>query len=101
MPVGGTLDISPAGVLAVFAIIAILVALINAMSVFFKLDRPGETEKAKPLFAAAEKAKGSCGEVRLYDVPDKTAAMVMALTADKLGVPLNELRFIAIKETDK
>ena len=28
----------------------------------------------------------------------KTAAMVMAIVADKLGKPINELRFISIKE---
>ena len=33
-----------------------------------------------------------------FDVPDKTAAMLMAIVADKLNRPLNELRFISIKE---
>ena len=28
----------------------------------------------------------------------KTAAMLMAIVADKLGKPLNELRFISIRE---
>ena len=32
------------------------------------------------------------------DVPDRTAAMLMAIVADKLGKPLNELRFISIRE---
>jgi hypothetical protein len=31
-------------------------------------------------------------------VPDKTAAMLMAIVAEKTGKPLNELRFISIKE---
>ena len=43
-------------------------------------------------------APGSAGSVKLYDVPPKTAAMLMAIVADKMGKPLNELRFISIKE---
>ena len=43
-------------------------------------------------------APGSAGEVKLFDVPDKEAAMIMAIVADKTGKPLNELRFKSIKE---
>ena len=43
-------------------------------------------------------APGSAGKVKTFDVPDKTAAMLMAIVADKAGKPLNELRFISIKE---
>lgn len=43
-------------------------------------------------------AKGSCGEVNITTVPPKTAAMLMAIVADELKAPLNELRFISIKE---
>ena len=44
------------------------------------------------------KAPGSAGELKLHNVAPKTAAMLMAITADKLQKPLNELRFISIKE---
>ena len=43
-------------------------------------------------------APGSAGALKLHDVEPKTAAMIMAIVADKLGKPLNELRFISIKE---
>ena len=46
----------------------------------------------------ADAAPGSAGPVKLYDVSPKTAAMLMAIVADKMGKPLNELRFISIKE---
>ena len=46
----------------------------------------------------APTAPGSAGGVKLYNVEPKTAAMLMAIVADKLGKPLNELRFISIKE---
>ena len=50
----------------------------------------------KPVLAAA--APGSAGEVKLFNVPDKDAAMLMAIVANKLNKPLNELRFKSIKE---
>jgi len=48
--------------------------------------------------AAPAVAPGSAGQLKLYDVEPKTAAMLMAIVADKMGKPLNELRFISIKE---
>ena len=50
----------------------------------------------KPVLAAA--APGSAGEVKLFNVPDKDAAMLMAIVANQLNKPLNELRFKSIKE---
>ena len=47
---------------------------------------------------ASPAAPGSAGELKLHDVEPKTAAMLMAIAADKMGKPLNELRFISIKE---
>jgi len=43
-------------------------------------------------------AKGSFGDVKLYDVDEKTAALLIAIVADEIGAPLNELRFISIRE---
>ena len=48
--------------------------------------------------AVSDAAPGSAGKLKLYDTPPKTAAMIMAIVADKMGKPLNELRFISIKE---
>lgn len=53
---------------------------------------------AAPASVASPPAPGSAGEVKLFDVPDKEAAMIMAIVADKMGKPLNELRFKSIKE---
>ena len=47
---------------------------------------------------AAEPAPGSAGELKLYDVEPRTAALLMAIVADKMGKPINELRFKSIKE---
>ena len=48
--------------------------------------------------ATADAAPGTAGQLKLYDTPPKTAAMIMAIVADTMGKPLNELRFISIKE---
>ena len=53
-------------------------------------------EAVKPTPAAP----GSAGQVKLHGVPPKTAAMLMAIVADKMGKPLNELRFISIREVE-
>jgi hypothetical protein len=39
----------------------------------------------------------SCGELKLYNVDERTAAMVMALVSDQAGIPLDELCFKSIK----
>lgn len=53
---------------------------------------------AAPAVPAAAPAPGSAGKLKLYDTPDKEAAMIMAIVANQMGRPLNELRFISIKE---
>ena len=48
--------------------------------------------------APPAKAPGTAGELKLYDTDPRDAAMCMAIVADTLGKPLNELRFISIRE---
>ena len=48
--------------------------------------------------ADAPKAPGTAGELKLYDTDPRDAAMIMAIVANKMGKPLNELRFKSIKE---
>ena len=45
-------------------------------------------------------AAGSLGELDLYDVDDCTAALIMAIVADDLKVPLNTLRFKSIRQIE-
>ena len=59
---------------------------------------PAPAAPATPAAPSSPPAPGSAGEVKLFDVPDKEAAMIMAIVADKMGKPLNELRFKSIKE---
>ena len=56
------------------------------------------TAPAASATAPKKVAPGSAGELKLYDVEPKTAAMIMAIVANQMGKPLNELRFKSIKE---
>ena len=51
--------------------------------------------------AAPELAPGSSGSIKLNNVDERTAAMVMAIVADELQTPLNELKFVSIKEINE
>ena len=57
-----------------------------------------ETAAAAAPAAPKKLAPGSAGDVKIYDTDPRDAAMIMAIVADKLGKPLNELRFKSIKE---
>ena len=46
-------------------------------------------------------APGTAGQILLVDTTEKDAALLMAIVANKLGKPLNELRFISIKKEVK
>lgn len=93
------------GYAVVFTGLCLLLAILLISGGIFKakakkaaaaIEAPAEPV---PLPASeAKTAPGSAGEVKLFDVPDKEAAMIMAIVADKLHKPLNELRFISIKE---
>lgn len=88
------------GYLVVFVGLILLMVVIILMSKFFIAKKA----EAAPVAAApaAEPAKpeahGTAGELKLYDTDPRDAAMVMAIVADTLGKPLNQLRFISIKE---
>ena len=110
------ISIPEAGVVAllgycvVFFGLILLMLVITVMGrIFIAKDKKAAQKTAKPAApaaavvpaaAAAEpvKAPGAAGQLKLYDVEPKTAAMLMAIVADKMGKPLNELRFISIKE---
>lgn len=94
------------GYVVVFFGICLLMAVVMLMGKYFVAqDNKAKAAKAAaaPAAAPAEApakplAPGSAGELKMYDVEPKTAAMIMAIVADKLQKPLNELRFISIKE---
>ena len=105
------LNISDAAVLAGLGYLMVFVGLIALMLVIALVGKafsakknkaPAPVEEPAPVVVveepAAPLAPGTAGQLKLYDTPPKTAAMLMAIVADKMGKPLNELRFISIKE---
>jgi Na+-transporting methylmalonyl-CoA/oxaloacetate decarboxylase gamma subunit len=111
------ISVADAGIVALLGYGVVFLGLVALMVVVILLGKAfvaaGNRKKAEAPKAAAPEAPaaaktdaakaapvapGSAGGVKLYDVEPKTAAMIMAIVADRMGKPLNELRFISIKE---
>ena len=86
---------------AVLALALVAIVIRKALADKKAASAPVVEEAAAPApVVEAKPAPGSAGGVKLYNVEPKTAAMLMAIVADKMGKPLNELRFISIKEVE-
>ena len=113
----GSLGVGNSAILALlgyavvfFGIILLMIVIMVMGNIFIAKDKKqaelnaaakatiASVPVAAPAAAPAATAPGSAGKLKLYDVEPKTAAMLMAIVADKMGKPLNELRFISIKE---
>ena len=117
------LGVGPAAVLALlgyavvfFGLILLMLVVMAMGKIFIARDAKLAAQKASKdaemaavpvaphtkgeiqLPAKSQPAPGTAGQLKLYDVEPKTAAMIMAIVANKMGKPLNELRFISIKE---
>ena len=113
------ISIANAGIVAVLGYAVVFFGLILLMLVVMAMGKAFMAKDAKateaPAAAPAARtapasagpaaldpinaaAPGTAGQLKLYDTPPKTAAMIMAIVANQMGKPLNELRFISIKE---
>ena len=112
------IGIGDAGVIALlgyavvfFGLILLMIVVTIMGKIFVAKDKKMKAAAAGAASAAAaqapvpaaapvepQTAPGSAGSLKLYDVEPKIAAMLMAIVANKMGKPLNELRFISIKE---
>ena len=87
-----------------FGLILLMIVVTIMGKIFMARDKKAAAAAPAPVAApaapeaAAPTAPGSAGKLKLHDVEPKTAAMIMAIVADKMGKPINELRFISIKE---
>ena len=91
------------GYIVVFFGLVLLMLVVKLMSRAFVAKTQAEAAvpaapAAAPVEVKKPEAKGTAGELKLYDTDPKDAAMIMAIVADTLGKPLNQLRFISIKE---
>ena len=112
------ISIGTAGLVALLGYAVVFVGLIALMAVVLVMGKIMVAKKAKtaaaapapaapapaaPAAAPAPKAApvlaaGPAGECKFYNVGDREAAMLMAIVANKLGKPLNTLRFKSMKE---
>ena len=111
MILASTMNFGEAGVTALLGYGVVFFGLILLMIVITILGKAmvaSDKKKVAPVAApevspvvAPKTAPGSAGGVKLYNVEPRTAAMLMAIVADKMGKPINELRFISIKEVEQ
>ena len=103
------ISIPNAGVIALLGYLVVFLGLVMLMVVVMvmgkimvaraKKAQAAAAVEAAPVEAAPKaEAPGTAGELKLYDTDPRDAAMIMAIVADTLGKPLNQLRFISIKE---
>lgn len=103
------ISIADAGIVTLLGYIVVFIGLVMLMAVIMimgsiMVSRAKKAQAAAPAATAAAPAApaapapGGAGELKLYDTDPRDAAMVMAIVADTLGKPLNELRFKSIKE---
>lgn len=106
MGFGDAMIVAVMGYIITFVGIILLIGLVVVVNKIMmrmqeKSKVAADVEKSAPApVKKAAPAPGSAGQVKLYNVSDKDAAMLMAIVANKMGKPLNELRFISIKEVD-
>lgn len=102
------ISVPNAGIIALLGYLVVFIGLVLLMAVIMimgriMVSRARKAQVSAVPAAAAEPASkaaapGSAGELKLYDTDPRDAAMIMAIVADTLGKPLNELRFKSIKE---
>lgn len=113
MSFGQALMIALSGFITVFLMLVILWGLIVAInkvtSSFIKEPEvkkaPRRTPAARPAPATAAEAvetekKTYGGEIKLFNVDEKTAACIMAIISDETKIPLDQLIFRSIKAVE-
>jgi len=119
------LNVSATGFVVVLLILALLAVLVLLLSKGVRSVEKGAKKKKSAPKAKAEKtpaavpakapaasvpapaatialpANCSTGQLDLYDVDEKTAAVIMAIISHESGIPLNRLQFKSIKAIEK
>lgn len=118
------LNVSVTGFVVVLLILALLAVLVLLLSKGVRAVEGSAKKKKSAPKAKAEKAPAtapakapaatvpapaatalpancSTGQLDLYDVDEKTAAVIMAIVSHESGIPLNRLQFKSIKAIEK
>ena len=110
MDFGQTLLISVVGFGIVFLVLGFLAVFVFGMGKVFDIigkkkeakEAAAEAPAAAPATAPAAvgtplPANQSIGDLTLINTTEEEAAVIMAITSDKSGIPLNRLKFNTIK----
>ncbi|RCX08899.1 oxaloacetate decarboxylase gamma subunit [Anaerobacterium chartisolvens] len=108
MSIADSLSISVFGLGTVFVVLIALSCLVMAQSAIFRnisgaketKAAPGRQEPEKPVNTVCQDMGPSSGELKLFGVDEKTAAMIMAIVSDQSEIPLSELQFKTISALD-
>lgn len=117
IPFGEAINISITGIVVVMLILALLAVLvlllsksIRAVESVAKKKNGKKAESATSEVKPAEPSKpvgtalpesASAGDLDLYNVDEKTAAIIMAIVSNESGIPMNRLLFKSIKAIEK
>ena len=97
-----SLGIDAFGFSIVFAVLIVLSLIIKLISIIIsKIERKAiiskESRTQDDVISAISEAQYGDGELKLYDVDEKTAALIMAIVSDESKIPLAELQFKSIR----
>ena len=83
----------------VFAVLIILFAIIRVLSFAINAfsKKPVEVPAAATV-EAEEEEEFSSGKLKLKDVDEQTAAMIMEIVSNESGIPLSEIIFKSIRQ---
>lgn len=111
MSIVESLTVSLFCIVLVFLVLSFLFALIKLLSkVLCKISNKkaeistGKQTTGKGFSISGEEENGdgiSAGELKLINVDEKTAAIIMAIVSDESQIPLSELSFKSIKAIEE
>lgn len=111
---GEAVNISITGFVVVLLILALLAVLVLLLSKGIRLvesftgkrkttkgQQPQSAGSTPTAAASPLPENADAGRLDVYDVDEKTAAVIMAIVSNESGIPLNRLLFKSIKRIEK
>lgn len=97
-----SLGVDAFGFSIVFVVLIALSLIIKLISIIIsrfesKAMISKESQAHDDVTPTASEAQYADGELKLYDVDEKTAALIMAIVSDESKIPLSELQFKSIR----
>lgn len=112
--IGDALNISITGIVVVMLVLALLAVLVLLLSKGIRAVEGAAKKKSGKKAVSESKPEApskrigtalpetaSAGDLDLYNVDEKTAAVIMAIVSNESGIPLNRLLFKSIKAIEK